>query len=155
MRCRNNALAGPFGGCFAVQQVDTTASKNTPANINTAASLKNVLKQVEIDKADLPVAIAANQAAGTDEALQNAAAVSSLLNISITSLEAPTQTLDVALGGNAATATSAAAEATATGTTDNNNNNNGNNRNGNGNSRFGNGFGRGNNNRRRAMTFFA
>jgi hypothetical protein len=30
VRCRNNAVAGPFGGCFAVQQTDVAATANTP-----------------------------------------------------------------------------------------------------------------------------
>jgi hypothetical protein len=31
VRCRNNAVAGPFGGCFAIQQTDGTGRKNTSA----------------------------------------------------------------------------------------------------------------------------
>lgn len=31
VRCRNNAVAGPFGGCFAVQQTDGTGRTNTSA----------------------------------------------------------------------------------------------------------------------------
>ena len=42
VRCRNNALAGPFGGCFAVQQVDTTPSQNTASNIETAQTLEGI-----------------------------------------------------------------------------------------------------------------
>ena len=30
VRCRNNAVAGPFGGCFAVQQTDVKATANSP-----------------------------------------------------------------------------------------------------------------------------
>ncbi|KAI1078959.1 hypothetical protein F5B20DRAFT_545676 [Whalleya microplaca] len=111
VRCRNNALAGPFGGCFPVQQTDTTAKVNTPANIDTAASLDKVSKQVQQDKADLPAAIAAVQNAGTDKALSDAAAVSSLLKqgATITSIPASVQTPNVLLGGTAsATATAAA-----------------------------------------------
>jgi len=35
VRCRNNSVAGPFGGCFPVQQNDTTATANTVSNIET------------------------------------------------------------------------------------------------------------------------
>lgn len=31
IRCRNNAVAGPFGGCFAVQQTDGTGRTNSSA----------------------------------------------------------------------------------------------------------------------------
>jgi hypothetical protein len=31
VRCRNTAVAGPFGGCFAVQQTDGTGRTNTTA----------------------------------------------------------------------------------------------------------------------------
>ena len=32
VRCRNNAIAGPFGGCFAVQQTDGTGRTNESAS---------------------------------------------------------------------------------------------------------------------------
>ncbi|KAI1771245.1 gas1-like protein [Hypoxylon cercidicola] len=38
VRCRNNALAGPFGGCFPVQQVDAAAA---PANAAKGSGKKN------------------------------------------------------------------------------------------------------------------
>lgn len=141
-----------------MEQTDTTPSENTPANIPTAAKLDAVLKQVKQDQQDLPAALNAIQEAGTDEALANAAAVSSLLKISITSVAAETQTPDVILGGNNnadATATDAADSPTETGNGNNNNNGNGN---GFGNGRFGNGngfrFGNGKA-RRSASVFFA
>ncbi|KAI3322641.1 hypothetical protein HD806DRAFT_109521 [Xylariaceae sp. AK1471] len=114
VRCRNNALAGPFGGCFPVQQKDTTPAVNTPANIDTLLSLDKVNAQVAQDIKDLPAALAANQAAGSEEGLQNAAVVASLLQISVVSSAVPGQTSaagDV-LGSPAATTTSAAAAAT-------------------------------------------
>jgi len=46
IRCRNNAVAGPFGGCFAVQQTDITPKVNTPENIATADLIGDVLAQV-------------------------------------------------------------------------------------------------------------
>ncbi|KAK6949076.1 hypothetical protein Daesc_009149 [Daldinia eschscholtzii] len=134
VRCRNNALAGPFGGCFPVQQVDVEPSQNTAANVPTSLSLDKVFKQVSQDQADLPDAIAAIQEAGSEEALKNAAAVSQLLKQTVTSLPAATQTLDIVTG----VATSAAASATPTAVE---NGRNGNGRNGNGR----NGNGRGNN----------
>jgi hypothetical protein len=42
VRCRNNAVAGPFGGCFAVQQTDGTAAVNTASNIQTAQTLEGI-----------------------------------------------------------------------------------------------------------------
>ncbi|OIW34621.1 hypothetical protein CONLIGDRAFT_14118 [Coniochaeta ligniaria NRRL 30616] len=114
VRCRNTAVAGPFGGCFAVQQVDVTPKVNTPANIATLQTLDAVLKQVAENQADLPVAIAANQAAGSTEADQNAKAVNSLLAIAITSKASPTTTPVVQLGGAATTATASAAATTTT-----------------------------------------
>ncbi|TPX15857.1 uncharacterized protein E0L32_000191 [Thyridium curvatum] len=79
VRCRNNAVAGPFGGCFAVQQTDTKPKSNTPQNIATLQSLDDVMAQIEQNKKDLPAAVKANQNAGSKEGLQNAAAVSALL----------------------------------------------------------------------------
>ena len=46
IRCFNAATAGPFGGCFAVQQTDETASANTPGTIATAQTLEGVEAQV-------------------------------------------------------------------------------------------------------------
>ncbi|KAI1135921.1 hypothetical protein F5Y05DRAFT_415516 [Hypoxylon sp. FL0543] len=112
VRCRNNAAAGPFGGCFPVQQVDVEPKQNTPANIDTSLSLEKVFAQVAQDQADLPAAIAAVQNAGSDEALQNVAVVSSILGQSVTSIPASVQTLSVITGK--ASATSAAAGAATT-----------------------------------------
>ncbi|KAI1100829.1 hypothetical protein F4804DRAFT_32907 [Jackrogersella minutella] len=172
VRCRNTAQAGPFGGCIPVQQVDVQPSQNTPANIPTALSLDKILKQVAQDQADLPAAVAAIQNAGSGEAVQNAAIVSSLLQQTVTSKPAAVETLSVATGA-AATATaavsvtsSAAAAATNAGTNTGskngkgNGNNNGNNNN-NANAATGNRGGNGkanagnNNTKRRAAIFFA
>ncbi|EFX00317.1 gas1-like protein [Grosmannia clavigera kw1407] len=38
VRCRNNAAAGPFGGCFAVQQTDATAAAATTTSSSAKAS---------------------------------------------------------------------------------------------------------------------
>ena len=145
VRCRNNAQAGPFGGCFPVEQVDTEPNENTPANIETKLSLEKVFKQVADDKKDLPAAIAAIQDAGSDQALQNAAVVSSILGQTVTSVPAEVQTPDVVLGGNPdATATSGAAVPTESGNAGNGNA--GNDNAGNGNAGNGNAGGNGNNN---------
>ncbi|KAI0517099.1 hypothetical protein F5B22DRAFT_127091 [Xylaria bambusicola] len=154
VRCRNNALAGPFGGCFPVQQIDTQAVTLKSSDVGTKLSLEKVQAQVSNDINDLPAALAANQRDGTDEAKQAAAAVTSLLNISVVSKAAPTNTQEAAATTTAAdpVATSDAANNNNNG---NNNNNNGNNGNGgfnNGNGGFNNGgnggFGRGNGNNR-------
>ncbi|KAI1760792.1 hypothetical protein GGR53DRAFT_522837 [Hypoxylon sp. FL1150] len=161
VRCRNNALAGPFGGCFPVQQVDVQPSQNTAAGVTTNLSLDKVLAQVAQDNKDLPGAIAAIQNAGTDEALQNVAAVSALLDQgkTFTSIAASTQVLDIQTGAAAtataatdATTTSASAAATAT-SSGKKNKGNGNNNNANA---ANNGNNRGNNNnKRRATVFYA
>jgi len=117
VRCRNNALAGPFGGCFAVQQTDTTPSVNSAFTITTAQTLDGISKQINENNIDLPVAVAANQAAGGSEAQQGVAAVSALLGqTTVVSKAAAVQTPDAALGdsGAAAATTSAAKAATTT-----------------------------------------
>ncbi|CAJ2499712.1 Uu.00g025650.m01.CDS01 [Anthostomella pinea] len=108
VRCRNNALAGPFGGCFPVQQVDTTASKNVASAVDTNLSLEKVQAQVAQDKQDLPAAIKAVQDAGTPENLSAAAVASSVLGLQVTSSAAPVQTVDVVTGIAAAAATATA-----------------------------------------------
>ncbi|KAI0536088.1 hypothetical protein GGR58DRAFT_476671 [Xylaria digitata] len=136
VRCRNNALAGPFGGCFPVQQIDTEAVALKPSDVDTLLSLEKVNAQVAQDIKDLPVALAANQAAGSEEGLKNAAIVSELLQISVVSKAAPTQTLAADVP---ATTTSAEAVATSDAATG-------------GNSR---GHRNNNNNKRSAKVFYA
>ncbi|XDG08624.1 hypothetical protein ABKA04_008239 [Annulohypoxylon sp. FPYF3050] len=163
-------------GCFPVQQVDVTPSQNTPANIKTNLSLEKVFAQVAQDQKDLPAAVAAIQNAGSDEALQNVAVVSSILGDKVTSLPASVQTPDVVTGvaatatsaaGNAATTTTKASAAKTGAATSKNgngrgNNNNANANNANANANAGNqgANGRGNaannnNKKRRAAVFFA
>ncbi|KAK0749796.1 hypothetical protein B0T18DRAFT_320985 [Schizothecium vesticola] len=79
IRCRNNAVAGPFGGCFAVQQTDITPKVNTPENIATGDTADVIDDQVAQNQKDLPAAIEANQNAGPTEAEQNVAAVEALV----------------------------------------------------------------------------
>lgn len=90
-----------------------------------------VLAQVQQNQADFPAAVAANQAAGSTEADQNAKAVASILANTVVSKEAPQQTPTVVLGA-AATETAASPAATTTAATT------GNGRNGNGRNRGGN-----------------
>ncbi|PQE12217.1 hypothetical protein CJF31_00000397 [Rutstroemia sp. NJR-2017a BVV2] len=155
VRCRNNAVAGPFGGCFPVMQMDVAATNNSANQITTSQTLAAIDAQVQQNNIDLPVAIAANQNAGAAE--QGFAAANALLKESVTSKASPVQTLAVANingAGAAAAATSssssAAAKATAAAAKGNGNGNgNGNakgNGNGNGNAKA-NGNGNGNGNR--------
>lgn len=51
-----------------------------------------MLAQVQQNQEDLPAAVAANQNAGTDQAVQNLAAVSTLLHLSVTSKAAAVAT---------------------------------------------------------------
>jgi hypothetical protein len=104
VRCRNNAVAGPFGGCFAVMQTDTVVTVNTAANIGTAATLDVVLSQVAVNQADLPVALAANANAGTPEAVENLAVVESMLGITVTTKASPVETPDVVINAPASSA---------------------------------------------------
>jgi hypothetical protein len=118
VRCRNNALAGPFGGCFAVQQVDTDEKTNVANSIQTEQSLDNVLNQVQQNQADFEVAVDANRNAGSDEGEQNLAAVNAILGNTVVSNSFAQQTPTVVNGGaqqtgggNNAGATSAADDA--------------------------------------------
>jgi hypothetical protein len=63
VRCRNNAQAGPFGGCFVLQQTDTDAlpRANGPGNVATEESLEEIDQQVASNQAALPAAVEANQ----------------------------------------------------------------------------------------------
>ncbi|CAN8100992.1 unnamed protein product [Discula destructiva] len=92
VRCRNNALAGPFGGCVAVQQVDTETKTNIAAEITTASTKAEIESQVQQDQKDLPDAIAANQAAGTDEQIAAANKVAQMVQASIVSSAQVVQT---------------------------------------------------------------
>jgi len=92
VRCRNNALAGPFGGCVAVQQADVAASSNSANTIKTAQSLAAVTKQIEQNKADLAVAVAANQNVGLSANVANAAANDKLLGVTVVSKPSPAET---------------------------------------------------------------
>ncbi|KAI8263684.1 hypothetical protein K4K56_005509 [Colletotrichum sp. SAR 10_98] len=114
VRCFNAAAAGPFGGCFAVQQTDTTPKQNTPQNIPTAQTLENVLTQVQQNAKDLPAAVKSNQEAKTQDE-QGVTAIKEIL------------------GNNATQEAAGPAGNAAGGNTGNNNNNNNNNNNGGGN----------------------
>lgn len=103
VRCRNNAQAGPFGGCFAVQQTDTTPNQNSANTIATAATLPAVLAQVQQDQLDLDAANKANQVSGQGAAALKAAGA----ELPIVSKAAEVQTLSRE-NINGAAATSAA-----------------------------------------------
>ncbi|KAL2215119.1 hypothetical protein M432DRAFT_158242 [Thermoascus aurantiacus ATCC 26904] len=79
VRCRNNALAGPFGGCFAIQQTDNAGRTNTSAAaVDTAQKLADIERQIQVNKENLPAAVAANQAAGLEGSDPGLAAVEAL-----------------------------------------------------------------------------
>jgi hypothetical protein len=82
VRCRNNAQAGPFGGCFPVQQTDITPNVNSANTITTAQTLEGVDNQIAENQIDLPVAIAANQNAGSGTAVQGLAAANGMFCLS-------------------------------------------------------------------------
>ncbi|ATY67517.1 hypothetical protein A9K55_000359 [Cordyceps militaris] len=100
VRCRNNAIAGPFGGCFAVQQINTQPTSNSPNNINTAQKLTDILDQVQINQADFGKSVEANKVAGSEEARQNLAAVQALLGDEVITRTFPQETPSVVQGGS-------------------------------------------------------
>lgn len=84
VRCRNNAVAGPFGGCFAVQQTDGQGRANSSAAaVDTAQTLQGISAQILQNQKDLPVAIAANQAAGAAGGNEGASAISALITATV------------------------------------------------------------------------
>lgn len=121
VRCRNNALAGPFGGCFPVQQIDTNTKTNIASEITTSASKAAIEEQVQVDQKDLPAAIAANQNAGTPEQLAAAAKVADTVQPSIVSKAQVVQTP----AADAANVKGAAAAAPTSGAATTNGNGNG------------------------------
>jgi hypothetical protein len=103
VRCRNNAVAGPFGGCFAVQQTDGTGRPDASAAgksnmtfpshlcttpflvtpsciltvliaVETTQTLEGISAQILQNQKDFDAAVKANQNAG--QAGQGAAAIS-------------------------------------------------------------------------------
>ncbi|AEO59879.1 hypothetical protein MYCTH_2308497 [Thermothelomyces thermophilus ATCC 42464] len=103
VRCRNNAQAGPFGGCFAVQQTDNTPlpAANQPSDIKTEDTLDKINFEVASNQAALPAAVEANRIAGGTEAEQNRAAVEAILKLSTTLANFPTLTPTVIDAGTA------------------------------------------------------
>ncbi|KAK8133081.1 hypothetical protein PG999_001254 [Apiospora kogelbergensis] len=101
VRCRNNAQAGPFGGCFPVKQTNKAAQTNNAKTIPTKSNIKAVLAQVAVDQKDFNDAVAANQNAGTAEA-KAAAKVIAESNGQVSAAGTfPTQTVSVQLGAAA------------------------------------------------------
>lgn len=71
--------------------------------VTTSQTLEGIDAQIAQNQVDLPVAVAANQQAGTGEAVQGLAAVNALLGVSVTTKASPVQTLSVEnVGVNAA-----------------------------------------------------
>lgn len=85
IRCRNNAVAGPFGGCFAVQQTDGAGrSQDTSASgVETTQTADGIAAQIDQNQKDLPAAIAANQAAGAAGLNEGALAISALITATV------------------------------------------------------------------------
>ncbi|KAE9372726.1 hypothetical protein N431DRAFT_375996 [Stipitochalara longipes BDJ] len=102
VRCFNSAAAGPFGGCFAVQQTDVTPNANSPETIKTEQTLEGVAAQIAENQVDLPAAVKANQDAPTEsqQGLFEANALLAINNLG--------QTTGAAAAAAATTATSSA-----------------------------------------------
>ncbi|KAK0669894.1 hypothetical protein QBC41DRAFT_364367 [Cercophora samala] len=109
VRCRNAAQAGPFGGCFAVQQVDVEPAINTAKDITTADTLEAAEFQTSSNQAAFAAAVEANARAGSSEQEQNLAAVEAILALSTVSAEFPTLTPTVNTERVVPTATGGAA----------------------------------------------
>ncbi|CAJ2509626.1 Uu.00g146520.m01.CDS01 [Anthostomella pinea] len=75
IRCFND---NSFGGCFSVQQTDTTPGQNSANTITTAAKLDAILSQVQQDKVDLPAAIQGIATSGPSEADKGVSVVESI-----------------------------------------------------------------------------
>ncbi|RDW84609.1 hypothetical protein BP6252_02199 [Coleophoma cylindrospora] len=118
IRCFNSAAAGPFGGCFAVQQTDVTPNANSPNTITTAQTLAGVEAQVLQNQKDLPAEVKANSEASLTQ--QGLLAVNALLSSSAGVVAQATSTSSSkaskatkAAGAKAAGAKAAAAKAAA------------------------------------------
>ncbi|KAK4456465.1 hypothetical protein QBC42DRAFT_190958 [Cladorrhinum samala] len=113
IRCRNNAQAGPFGGCFAVQQTDVEPNTNTAENIQANDSLEQVDFEAAANRAALPAAIKANQDAGTDEQSQNLKAVEAILALNTATRTFPVVTPTAATVPASSSASSSSSSAAA------------------------------------------
>ncbi|OAL00120.1 hypothetical protein IQ06DRAFT_222971 [Phaeosphaeriaceae sp. SRC1lsM3a] len=82
VRCRNNAVAGPFGGCFAVQQTDGQGRTDKSA-AETTQTLEGIEAQILQNKKDFPAAVQANQNAGAANLDEGAAAISALITATV------------------------------------------------------------------------
>lgn len=98
VRCRNNSVAGPFGGCVAVEQTDITPAQLQASTIKTAATLKGMQAQVISDNTDLQAAVVANENTGAPSMVAAMAAVSKLLKQTQVLKAAPVQTLASNIG---------------------------------------------------------
>ncbi|CZR67396.1 related to gEgh 16 protein [Phialocephala subalpina] len=129
VRCFNSAAAGPFGGCFAVQQSDTTPSANQAATITTAQTLEGITAQIASNQKDLGAALKSN-AEAADTTAQGTDAIKELLLsegiatgasaaavASSTTSSAATKSTAAKKGKGAAAAAAAAAAKGATGAT--------------------------------------
>ncbi|KAH7413955.1 hypothetical protein DE146DRAFT_13529 [Phaeosphaeria sp. MPI-PUGE-AT-0046c] len=84
IRCRNNAVAGPFGGCFAVQQTDGKGRTDEKASsVETTQTLEGIEAQILQNKKDFAVAVQANQNAGAANLDEGAAAISALITATV------------------------------------------------------------------------
>ncbi|KAF8853652.1 hypothetical protein BDZ45DRAFT_657732 [Acephala macrosclerotiorum] len=109
VRCFNSAAAGPFGGCFAVQQTDTTPSVNVASTITTAQTLAGIEAQIASNQKYLAAALKSN-AEAADTTAQGTDAIKELL----LSEGIATGAAAAAVASSTASTSSAAAKSTAT-----------------------------------------
>lgn len=92
VRCRNSAIAGPFGGCFAVQQVDVQPTVNTPtsANVNSYKDGKGIVAQLATNLKNLENSKQAVSKQGLVDQLYNDAHAKAVLQASVGLNQYPT-----------------------------------------------------------------
>ncbi|KAK7956564.1 uncharacterized protein PG986_005786 [Apiospora aurea] len=117
IRCRNNAVAGPFGGCFAVQQTDVEPTVSTAKSIKTFKDGAGIVKQIQGNLKDLANGKAANAQQGLLDANSADAHADKQLLASIQSNIYPetAQPAEAKGAGAQATTTAAASSAAPTG----------------------------------------
>lgn len=115
VKCVNNNAAGPFGGCFAVQQTDITPAVNVASTITTAATLAGVQNQILQGNQQLKVAVAANAQSSLADQAKNVvtALVKSVIPNSKVETTGVQQVASSASSGNANANAGAAAKGSA------------------------------------------
>ncbi|PHH62188.1 hypothetical protein CDD81_7382 [Ophiocordyceps australis] len=100
VRCRNNALAGPFGGCFPVRLAGAKGQSNNANSIRTADPANKITDQILVNQAGFQDAVQANKNSSSDQAEQSLKAVDALLANSVVSANFPVETAPIDVDDN-------------------------------------------------------